>query len=259
MPGFYDYDRDADKKLYKRLDKSASKKIEQMKKKKKSLQPLDVSHLGRRDISSTFWGESWCKHLESFSDYENRLPRGRTYVRKGSIKHLAISKGKIDAIVIGNAKYLIDIKIKTIPKKKYEYIKNKCTGQISSLLELLGGHLSNEVMSVVTQKEEGLFPLPGEMTFQCSCPDWANMCKHIACTLYGVAVLLDKQPELLFELRGVNHEDLIQGEAIAAVNSAIQTGGKKRRFTGDMSEVFGMDFKSKGTKPLKSKNRNTKK
>ena len=166
-----------------------------------------------RKIAATFWGEAWCDHLESFSDFANRLPRGRTYVRNGSVCHLAIAKGHVEAKVSGSELYNVTVKIKTLPQKKWNELKKRCTGQIGSLLELLSGQLSESIMQVVTDRKEGLFPLPGEISFDCDCPDWASMCKHVAAVLYGVGSRFDHRPELLFELRGVDVEELIETDA----------------------------------------------
>ena len=168
----------------------AMKKMDALRKKGVDIQPVEID--GRK-IAKTFWGEAWCDHLESFSDFENRLPRGRTYVRNGSVCHLAIAKGQIEAKVSGSELYNVKVDIKTLPGKKWTAIKGRCSGQIGSLLELLQGRLSDHVMEVVTDRKEGLFPLPGEMSFKCSCPDWAVMCKHVAAVLYGVGARLDTQ------------------------------------------------------------------
>lgn len=219
----------------------AMKKMAALRKKGVDIQPVEIE--GRK-IAKTFWGEAWCEHLESFSDFENRLPRGRTYVRNGSVCHLAISKGSIEAKVSGSELYTIKINIKTLPGKKWNVLKAKCSGQIGSLLELLQGRLSDHVMAVVTNRQEGLFPLPKEISLKCSCPDWAVMCKHVAAVLYGVGARLDTRPELLFTLRGVNHEELIQADAEKAVTAATARGKSKRLATAEIGEVFGIELES---------------
>ena len=176
----------------------AMRRMEALRKKGVDVQPVAIT--GRK-IATSFWGEAWCHHLESFSDFENRLPRGRTYVRNGSVCHLAIAQGRIEAKVSGSEVYDVTVTIKTLPGRKWTALKGRCSGQIGSLLELLEGRLSNHVMEVVTDRKAGLFPLPGEMSFRCSCPDWARMCKHIAAVLYGIGARLDAKPELLFTLR----------------------------------------------------------
>ena len=217
----------------------AAKKMDALRKKGVDVQPVTIE--GRK-IAKTFWGEAWCDHLESFSDYENRLPRGRTYVRNGSVCHLAVARGKIEAKVIGSEIYSLRISIKTLPKKKWNAVKKRCAGQIGSLLELLRGDMSDNVMEVVTDRLNGLFPQPGEISLDCNCPDWAVMCKHVAAVLYGVGARLDEKPDLLFKLRGVDHEELIDTEAEIAVSAAVEDGKSKRLAADDLSDVFGIDI-----------------
>ena len=218
--------------------RQAERKMDALRKKGVNVEPVTID--GRK-IARTFWGEAWCDHLESFSDFANRLPRGRTYVRNGSVCHLAIGRGKIEAKVAGSELYSVTVGVSELPAKKWQGVKQRCAGQIGSLLELLQGRLSDHVMEVVTDRNEGLFPLPKEITLRCSCPDWAVMCKHVAAVLYGVGARLDNKPELLFELRGVNHNELIAADAERAV-SAVTRGGKSRRLSaGSLSDVFGID------------------
>ena len=217
----------------------ARRQMEKLRKKGVDIQPIAIE--GRR-IAKTFWGEAWCDHLESFSDFENRLPRGRSYIRNGSVCHLAIKKGKVEAKVSGSEIYDIRVRIKTLPAKKWDAVKQKCSGQIGSLLELLRGDLSGNVMEVVTDRRNGLFPLPGEISFDCNCPDWAVMCKHVAAVLYGVGARLDDSPALLFQLRGVNHEELIEADAQIVVPSTARGAGSKRLAGDDLADVFGIDL-----------------
>ena len=224
----------------------AMKKMDALRKKGVDIQPVAIK--GRK-IAASFWGEAWCEHLESFSDFENRLPRGRTYVRNGSVCHMAIAKGEIEAMVSGSELYKVKVAIKTLPGNKWTAIKGRCSGQIGSLLELLEGRLSDHVMGVVSDRKEGLFPLPGEMSFHCSCPDSARMCKHIAAVLYGVGARLDTKPELLFALRGVDHEELIAADAEKAVAAATSRGKSKRLAADDLAEVFGIEIETGESAP----------
>jgi len=221
--------------------------MEKLRKKGLDIKPVEID--GRK-IARTFWGEAWCDHIESFSDYENRLPRGRTYVRNGSVCHLGITGGEVNAMVGGSEIYRVKIAIETLPRKKWKHVKDRCAGQIGSLLELLQGRLSKNVMSVVTDRNKGLFPLPGEITLQCSCPDWAVMCKHVAAVLYGVGARLDEQPELLFLLRGVDHDELIGVEVELA---AAGTKGGRRRIADDaLADMFDIEMTEDVT-PAKTK------
>ena len=221
--------------------RQAAKKLSSLRKKGMNVQPVEID--GRK-IAKTFWGKAWCDHLESFSDYANRLPRGRTYVRNGSVCHLCIGKGNIEARVAGSALYRVDVQIAALPPAKWRVIKQQSAGKIGSLLELLQGKLSDDVMRIVTDQNAGLFPLTREISFRCDCPDWAGICKHIAAVMYGVGARLDVRPELLFALRGVDHEELIAIDAEAAVSAATASGKSKRLAASDLSDVFGIDLDS---------------
>ncbi len=114
------------------------------------------------------------------------------------------------------------------------------------MLELLQGRFSDNTMEIMTNQNKGLFPKPSEITLNCDCPDWADMCKHIAAVLYGVGARLDHQPELLFLLRNVDHEELISAEL--DIQTATTGKGKRRRLAeADLSDVFGVDMEE----PLK--------
>jgi uncharacterized Zn finger protein/DNA-binding XRE family transcriptional regulator len=224
--------------------REAKKKMETLMKKGQTIQPVELEG---RTIARTFWGKAWCDHMESFHDYENRLPRGRTYVRNGSVCHLDIGQGEVKAMVSGSELYNVKVKVTTLSGEKWKELKKRCAGQIGSLLELLQGRLSANVMSVVTHRDKGLFPLPGEISLKCSCPDWAVMCKHVAAVLYGVGVRLDKKPELLFLLRGVDHEELISTE-VGLVTAGTEVKSGRRRIAEDaLADVFGIEMSEEGT------------
>jgi len=218
--------------------RKAEQKMAKLKKKGVDVQPVSIEG---RTIARTFWGKAWCDHLESYSDYANRLPRGRAYVRNGSVCHLAISKGAIEAMVSGSELYNIKIAIKPLPAAKWKRLKAACAGRIGSLLGLLQGDLSDELMAVVTDRDKGLFPAPKEISLACDCPDWADLCKHLAAVLYGVGARLDEQPELLFKLRGVDHEELIDTGADAVLTGVA--GDPSSDLAGDdLSAIFGIDL-----------------
>lgn len=217
----------------------AERQMTQLQKQGATILPVQID--GRK-IAKTFWGEAWCDHIEMFSDRHNRLPRGRTYVRNGSVCHLAIEEKTIDAKVAGSEVYSVAINIDPLPNKKWQAIKKKCAGKIATLLELLGGQFSDEVMSVVCDYKNGLFPAPSEIALGCNCPDGAYMCKHIAAVLYGVGSRLDHEPAQLFALRGVDHQELIDmNDAILDVTS--KPGSKRKRIADSaLTDVFGIDL-----------------
>jgi uncharacterized Zn finger protein len=204
---------------------------------KKGAGPSPVEVEGRT-IASSFWGKGWCDHMDSFSDFSNRLPRGRTYVRNGSVVHLEIREGEVEAMVSGSELYKVKVEISPLKAAKWKAIQKRCAGRIGSMLELLQGRLSGEVMSVVSDSKEGLFPLKGEIKFKCSCPDWASMCKHVAAVFYGVGNRLDTQPELLFKLRGVDPGELVAGEL------ALTTAGADADVLAadQVGDIFGIDL-----------------
>src|SRR5260370_32805216 len=184
----------------------AMRKIAQLKKKGRAVSPVEIEGRG---IATTFWGKAWCENLERYGDYANRLPRGRTYVRNGSVIDLQIAFGEVKALVSGSSIYKVAVKITPVSKARWKSICKDCAGAIDSLVELLQGRFSKGVMESICQEKTGLFPSPNEITFTCSCPDWASMCKHVAAVLYGIGTRLDEKPDMLFALRNVNHQDLI--------------------------------------------------
>jgi uncharacterized Zn finger protein len=217
----------------------ARREMKKMLAKGKVPQPI---HVEGNTITRTFWGKAWCSHLEGFSDFENRLPRGRSYVRNGSVCHLEIDHGTVIARVSGSRLYTVTIDITPLTPATWKLIKTRCTGGIASILDLLQGRLSEGVMRIVTDPDKGLFPKPREIRMSCSCPDYATMCKHVAAVLYGVGARLDESPELLFRLRGVKHEELIGAKAEAAVEAVLKGGTRRRLKEADLGEVFGVDM-----------------
>jgi uncharacterized Zn finger protein len=222
--------------------RQALKKMERLRKEGVDIQPIEPMQ-SRGLIAKSFWGKAWCRHLEKFSDYANRLPRGRTYVRNGSVCHLAIEPETAVAMVSGSELYELSIHIDPLDPGKWVAIKSRCRGRIGSLIELLQGKISDEIMEIVTDVDSGLFPHPDEIRFNCNCPDWADMCKHVAAAMYGIGVRLDSEPELLFKLRGVNHAELI---AVDTAVDDLTAGSRSRRRrtlrTEEISTVFGVEL-----------------
>jgi uncharacterized Zn finger protein len=204
-----------------------------------------------RNIVSTFWGKAWCTNLESYSDYENRLPRGRSYVRNGSVVHLKIEQGRIEALVSGSELYTVQIDIAALPRRAWKVVKELCAGKIGSLVELLQGKLSNAVMEAVTDPAQGLFPKPKEIKMSCSCPDYAGMCKHLAAVMYGIGNRLDSSPELLFELRGVDHRELIE-HAIPAAPARTSHGAPTIE-SAELGAIFDIEINDAPAEPRSEK------
>lgn len=228
------------------------KKAEQaMSKLRKAGHPVSPVVLSGRTIATTAWGQAWCNAMESFGDYNSRLPRGRTYVRNGSVVDLQITSGQITAKVAGSSLYTVKISIEALPKAHWTALREDCANGIDSLVDLLQGKLSQPVMERLCQPGTGLFPKPSEIKFSCSCPDWASMCKHVAATIYGIGARLDQQPELLFVLRGVNHQELTSTLNIKTPLAKPRSLPVNILETDDMAALFGLDMEAPFSAPVK--------
>jgi uncharacterized Zn finger protein len=219
--------------------RKAAREMEKRKKQGHAVSPVGIEG---RTIAKTFWGKAWCENLERYSDYANRLPRGRTYVRNGSVVDLQITPGAIHAYVSGSELYKVALQIAPVAKARWKSICNDCAGAIDSLVELLQGRLSTGVMERICRQNQGLFPAPAEIQLSCSCPDWAGMCKHVAAVLYGIGARFDHQPELLFRLRAVDEMELIASAGKAAPLAKRGPAAGKLLGGEDLSEVFGLDM-----------------
>jgi uncharacterized Zn finger protein len=195
-----------------------------------------------RTIAKTFWGKSWCTNLERYSDYASRLPRGRTYVRNGSVLDLKIARGEVAARVAGSSLYEIKIAIAPVKAARWKAICRDCAGGIDSLVELLQGRLARGIMDRVCREGDGLFPSPEEIKLSCSCPDWADMCKHVAAALYGVGARLDEKPELLFVLRGVDENELLADAGPDLVGTGAVPSAAKLLGDSDVAALFGLEM-----------------
>ncbi|MGH7390376.1 MAG: SWIM zinc finger family protein [Candidatus Rokuibacteriota bacterium] len=211
-----------------------------LKKTKRAAEPVVIAHR-KRQLATTFWGQAWADNLERYADLANRLPRGRAYLRNGSVLDLTIAGGRVEAYVAGSELYRVTIGIAPLAKPRWRRVVTRCTGRIGSLVGLLRGELSDDVLAVLTHAREGLFPEPREMTLDCSCPDWAGVCKHVAAVLYGVGIRLDVRPELFFVLRQVHQAELLGSATAGAVARARPAVGK--RIADDrLSAVFGIEL-----------------
>ena len=230
--------------------RQAARLLSTLKKTGREVSPVQIQ--GRR-ITTTFWGTAWCENLERYSDYANRLPRGRTYVRNGSVIDLHVAPGKVTALVSGSDVYEVDVNVAALQSARWNALCRDCTGAIDSVVELLQGQLSTGVMERVCAPKTGLFPEPREISFRCSCPDWAGMCKHVSAVLYGIGARLDNRPELLFQLRRVEPLDLLR-KADAGLRSRKARPAKVLD-AGNLSEVFGIDIVSSSPRPSRAPSR----
>ena len=219
--------------------KAAAREMQKLLKKGRRVSPVTIEG---RTISRTFWGKAWCENLERYSDFSNRLPRGRTYLRNGSVLDLQIAPGEVRALVSGSRIYKVVVHVSALPRARWSSICDDCAGGIDSLVELLQGRFSTGVMERICRPKVGLFPAPAEIRFACSCPDWASMCKHIAAVLYGVGARFDAQPELLFQLRKVDAGDLIAKAGRGVPLSNKGPAADRVLAAEGLSELFGLEM-----------------
>ena len=224
----------------------AARALAKLQKKGRTLSPVAIE--GRK-IARTFWGEAWCDNLERYSDYANRLPRGRSYVRNGSVLDLQVAPGRVTALVSGSTMYEVTVVVGALPRARWNAICADCSGAIDSLVELLQGRFSTGVMTRICEEKTGLFPSPKDIRFTCSCPDWASMCKHVAAVLYGIGARLDQQPELLFALRAINKNDLVASAGTHLSKAPKLPAGSRVLVVDDLSEMFGIDMASTDAPP----------
>jgi uncharacterized Zn finger protein len=236
--------------------KRIQREIAKRKKRGEKFEPL-VAPPGQKKLCATFWGQAWCKNLESYQQYESRLPRGRSYLRQGNVHNLEIEAGQLSAVVAGSELYDTSIHIQPLPKRQWKEIVKAGAGQVGSMLDLLAGKLGDGLMRLLTDPQDGLFPKPKEIRFDCSCPDHADMCKHVSAVLYGVGVMLDTKPELLFTLRGVDQAELLSNASSAAITDLSANAGDLA--DADLSAIFGIDLGAGEDLPVIEKTKPVKK
>ena len=217
-----------------------------MKKRAARGHPVDPVVIEGRAIATTPWGKAWCANLEAYSDFANRLPRGRTYARNGSVVDLQLRPGAIEAHVAGSSLYRVAITVTQIKAQAWKAMCRDCAGGIDSVVELLRGRLDKAVMRRLCRQEDGLFPRPRQFRFACDCPDWATMCKHVAAALYGVGNRLDHRPELLFTLRGVDPDDLIGSAGADLARTGAAADGERILKEDDLGALFGLELGGDG-------------
>ncbi|MDA3811347.1 MAG: hypothetical protein PF518_13570 [Spirochaetaceae bacterium] len=232
----------------------AQKAAAKLKKKNPGIKPVVIE--GSK-IAKSWWGIAWIKNLESYADYSNRIGRGRSYVRHGAVLDLQIEEGKVTALVQGSRSkpYTVDITIKPLAATEMKHIVSACEGKLSSLNELIEGKFPKDLGELFTIQKKGLFPTPRQISFDCSCPDWASMCKHVAAVLYGIGARLDEDPSLFFILRKIKIEKMIS-KAVTQKSESLLTDTpiKSRRIMNknDMADVFGLEIEeNKNTKKIK--------
>ncbi|MGV1100483.1 SWIM zinc finger family protein [Thiovibrio sp. JS02] len=236
--GFPEYETVAEKKA------RAAKKLAQLRKKMPGIAPVVI---GGNTLARTWWGKSWNRNLERYADYSNRIGRGKSYVRHGAVLDLRIEGGRVAALVQGTSAkpYEVVIRIAPVKKANWGQIRKQCQGELRSLPDLLAGKFPKELGDIFLAEGKGLFPTPREISFECTCPDWASMCKHVAAALYGVGARLDEDPLLFFTLRQADTEELVARAVQEKTGDLLARADKKSSRViddADLSGLFGIDM-----------------
>ena len=234
--GFPKYVSAAEKK------EKANGSIAKLKKKNPDIEPVIIEG---RTLAKSWWGKAWNLNLESYADYENRIARGKSYVRNNMVLDLKITKGKVMAKVQGSRSkpYDVEILIDALSNEKWEHVATLCNHSIDSLEQLIEGKFPKKLEVLFKEKKYGIFPSPKEIHFDCSCPDWASMCKHVAAVLYGIGARLDSNPMFFFELRDIDSQELVRKSVEQKLESMLKNVGKKSKreiAEKDISDIFGL-------------------
>ena len=224
------------------LRKKASESLSAAKKKGRKYEPV-VARTKRGEICTSWWGQAWCNNLEKYADYATRLERGRGYVRSGAVVDLQIKNGQVSAKVQGRRKtpYNVEIRIGRLSEENVQSIIDRCSTRIGSMEKLVSGEFPEELKDIFTDNG-GLFPTPREISFNCSCPDWAVMCKHVAAVMYAIGIRFDENPFYFFNLRGIDVDRFINVALENKVDQMLKNADCKsdRIIEDDISELFGV-------------------
>ena len=223
------------------LRRKARESAGKARKKGQELEPVIVKD---KKIWRSWWGQAWCVNLEQYADYSSRLDRGKRYVRSGAVIDLKVQKGRIEARVQGTRKtpYKVEVRISPMTEEQCQKIIQKCGKKIENMEALIQGSIPEELKEIFTGAD-GLFPTPREISFSCSCPDWALMCKHVAAVMYGIGVRVDENPFFFFELRGIDVERFIDVTLENKVEAMLENASRpsSRIITDeDAWQIFGL-------------------
>jgi uncharacterized Zn finger protein len=166
----------------------------------------------RGSFGETWWAKRWIAVLESFN-IGGRLQRGRSYARRGQVLSIDVQKGKVEATVQGSRAepYRVQIKVRPISAAEWKRLAEDLGTQAIFAAKLLAGEMPQDIEQAFTAAGLSLFPQKAaDMSTDCSCPDMSNPCKHIAAVYYLMGEAFDRDPFLIFRLRGMDREDFVQ-------------------------------------------------
>ncbi len=205
---------------------------------------LQSASSSKKSIASTFWGQAWNKNISKYSYFADQLAPGRTLLKHGAVIDLRVAKGVIRALVAGSSLYDVEVKSETLPLEQWNALVESAMGDISTLSDLMVGKMSASVIARLVDEQGGIFPNLDEIAFSCTCPDWTDVCSHVAAVLYGFSVRLDQSPALFFELRGVDPAELVthtSSKVMSSISNEVVPLGKDD--FDDLESLFGIDIK----------------
>jgi len=201
----------------------------------------------RGSFGSNWWAERWIETLMEY-DMDERLTRGKSYARRGQVTELKIGKGRVTAVIQGSSEYDVVINIKVLGKSKWRDIVKRIMGRPTVAASLLSGRMHEGIESIFADAKVMMFASKSDTETYCTCPDWANPCKHIAAVYFLLAEEFDRDPLLIFQMRGIERGELLE---MAGLGTRMQKGatgkkgGSKKR-----EDKTGANTKSSRTAPL---------
>jgi uncharacterized Zn finger protein len=162
-------------------------------------------------IGETWWSRRWLQALEDLG-MGSRLSRGRSYARQGQVLSIDLKEGQVDALVQGSLQepYKITIRLQVLSKTAWEQATDAMAGRAIFAAKLLANEMPSNIEEAFQSVHLSLFPTTDQdLKTRCTCPDWANPCKHSAAVYYILAERFDEDPFLLFKLRGRSQEALL--------------------------------------------------
>lgn len=207
-----------------------------------------------RNFGLTWWGQRWIEALEHLgAQWRSRLPRGRTYARQGTVHALEIRAGEVTALVSGSRPdpYGVEVLLPAFDEATWRLVITALAGQLRHATALLDGHMPEGIDDTLSSCGVSLFPAVGEFDTWCSCPDWANPCKHVAALLYTLAMRFDEDPFLLFALRGRTRDQVLaalRAERAGVEEADEDTAPRVAVPLGELraAELFGEDAPTVG-------------
>ncbi len=185
-----------------------------------------------RKIGTTWWGQRWIEALEKLSwEYANRLARGRTYARAGRVHDLEITSGSVSARVTGSRPdpYEVTLRLRGFPSALWTRALAAMAREAIFAAQLLAGEMPKDIDKAFRAAGASLFPVKGDdLETECSCPDWANPCKHVAAVHYVLGEAFDRDPFLLFELRGQTRQQVLDALRGLRAGTPAGTGARAR-------------------------------